>query len=360
MSAIVQSAPHATITLAALKASQPLVVQFFESALALGTLSHGYVLTGNAIEAQYALALRMAQVLNCSERIGGLEPCGHCRSCKWLANNAHPFVITITRLNFDPPSMPASEKDTQRTQISTGQIGYLLDMLSRKVGNDEYRIIIFADATVHPSEAISNVLPPFDWVAKQGLLNEEETGKTKSLKKPTKLAGNFQLKPLNSEVFSVQAVNRFLKSLEEPHPRTVFFFLTENESALLPTVVSRCQIVPFRSMPTEKPPTAVLDDWFWAVLGTPRNQRINFYPLHAQFVAVAKESGGDLVQLFQQLQRYLSGAGLSQWQQLFGRENALKAYYKGQAVINTAITHLQAKTNEGATLQQLILSLWGL
>jgi hypothetical protein len=351
---------HTILTTEALKASQPLVVQFFESALALGTLSHGYVLTGNAIEAQYALALKIAQVLNCSEPIGGLEACGTCRSCKWLAKNAHPFVTTITRLNFDPPSMPSSEKDTQRTQISTGQIGYLLDTLSRKVGNDEYRIIIFADATIHPSEEISNILPPFDWVAKQGLPNEEEPGKNKSLKKAIKPTGSFQLKPLNSDVFSVQAVNRFLKSLEEPHPRTVFFFLTENESALLPTVVSRCQIVPFRSMPTEKPTSAVLGDWFWAVLGTPKNQRINFYPLHAQFVAVAKESGGETVELLQQLQRYLSGAGLSRWEQLFGRESTLKVYCRGQAAINTAITHLQAKTNEGATLQQLILSLWGL
>ena len=359
MTAIAET-PHTTLTLEALKASQPLVVQFFESALALGTLSHGYVFTGNAIEAQYALALRIAQVLNCSEPIGGLEPCGHCRSCKWLAKNAHPFVTTITRLNFDPSSMPASEFDPQRTQISTGQIGYLLDTLSLKVGNEEYRIIIFADATIHPSEEISNILPPFDWVAKQGLPTEEETGKNKSLKKTTKPTGSFQLKPLNSDVFSVHAVNRFLKSLEEPHPRTLFFFLTENESALLPTVVSRCQVVPFRSMPTEKPSSAVLGDWFWAVLGTPRNQRINFYPLHAQFVAVAKESGGDVVELLQQLQRYLSGAGLDRWEQLFGRETALTVYCKGQAVINTAITHLQAKTNEGATLQQLILSLWGL
>jgi len=359
MTAIAEST-STIFTLETLKASQPLVVQFFESALALGTLSHGYVLTGNAIEAQYALTLQIAQVLNCSDPIGGLEACGHCRSCKWLAKNAHPFVTTITRLNFDPPSMPASEKDTQRTQISTGQIGYLLDTLSRKVGNDEYRIIIFADATVHPSEEISNILPPFDWVAKQGLPNEEETGKNKSLKKTMKPMGSFQLKPLNSDVFSVQAVNRFLKSLEEPHPRTMFFFLTENESALLPTVVSRCQVVPFRSMPTEKPTSAVLGDWFWAVLGTPRNQRINFYPLHAQFVAVAKESGGEAVELLQQLQRYLSGSGLANWEQLFGRETALKVYCKGQAVINTAITHLHAKTNEGATLQQLILSLWGL
>jgi hypothetical protein len=357
---VIAESTSTIFTLESLKASQPLVVQFFESALALGSLSHGYVLTGNAIEAQYALALRIAQVLNCSEPIGRLEPCGTCRSCKWLAKNAHPFVTTVTRLNFDPLTMSASEKDTQRTQISTGQIGYLLDTLSRKVGNDEYRIIIFADATIHPSEETSNVLPPFDWVAKQGLPTEEETGKNKSLKKTTKSTGSFHLKPLNSEVFSVQAVNRFLKSLEEPHPRTLFFFLTENESALLPTVVSRCQVVPFRSMPTEKPTTAVLGDWFWAVLGTPRNQRINFYPLHAQFVAVAKESGGDVVELLQQLQRYLSGAGLDRWEQSFGRETALQVYCKGQAVINTAITHLQAKTNEGATLQQLILSLWGL
>ena len=37
------------------------------------------------------------------------------------------------------------------------------------------------------------------------------------------------------------AANAFLKSLEEPTPRTLFLLLTDQPDALLPTIVSRCQ-----------------------------------------------------------------------------------------------------------------------
>jgi DNA polymerase-3 subunit delta' len=38
-----------------------------------------------------------------------------------------------------------------------------------------------------------------------------------------------------------EAANALLKTLEEPPARTVFFLLTENPQALLPTILSRCQ-----------------------------------------------------------------------------------------------------------------------
>ncbi len=38
-----------------------------------------------------------------------------------------------------------------------------------------------------------------------------------------------------------QAANAFLKTLEEPAEKTVFFLLSDTPSALLPTIVSRCQ-----------------------------------------------------------------------------------------------------------------------
>ena len=49
---------------------------------------------------------------------------------------------------------------------------------------------------------------------------------------------------------TTSAANALLKTLEEP-PSTVILILTAtNVEALLPTVVSRCQIVPFRLLPT--------------------------------------------------------------------------------------------------------------
>ena len=40
------------------------------------------------------------------------------------------------------------------------------------------------------------------------------------------------------------AANALLKSLEEPPPRTVFLLLTSEPGRLLPTIRSRCRILP--------------------------------------------------------------------------------------------------------------------
>jgi DNA polymerase-3 subunit delta' len=55
---------------------------------------------------------------------------------------------------------------------------------------------------------------------------------------------------LNSaERMTEQAANALLKTLEEPARGTMFILLTGTVSALLPTIVSRCQIVTFSPLP---------------------------------------------------------------------------------------------------------------
>lgn len=45
------------------------------------------------------------------------------------------------------------------------------------------------------------------------------------------------------------AANAFLKTLEEPSPRVVLILLTSHEDCVLPTILSRCQVVSFSSIP---------------------------------------------------------------------------------------------------------------
>jgi DNA polymerase III subunit delta' len=49
----------------------------------------------------------------------------------------------------------------------------------------------------------------------------------------------------DSDKLNMQACNAFLKTLEEPLPNTVFILLTTKFTALLPTIVSRCQTLFF-------------------------------------------------------------------------------------------------------------------
>jgi DNA polymerase-3 subunit delta' len=48
------------------------------------------------------------------------------------------------------------------------------------------------------------------------------------------------------------AANAFLKTLEEPPPRSVLILLATDSETQLPTIVSRCQVIRFSPLPTEK------------------------------------------------------------------------------------------------------------
>lgn len=51
--------------------------------------------------------------------------------------------------------------------------------------------------------------------------------------------------------FTPQAANALLKSLEEPPPYVTFLLTTDRPQAILPTLRSRCQVLPFRPRPRE-------------------------------------------------------------------------------------------------------------
>lgn len=52
--------------------------------------------------------------------------------------------------------------------------------------------------------------------------------------------------------FTQEAANALLKSLEEPPPGVVFILITANLEAILPTIVSRCRQVQFRSIAAQE------------------------------------------------------------------------------------------------------------
>lgn len=55
----------------------------------------------------------------------------------------------------------------------------------------------------------------------------------------------------NAESLGTAAANAFLKTLEEPSPNVCFILLANNEDNVLPTIVSRCQVINFKQLPLE-------------------------------------------------------------------------------------------------------------
>lgn len=230
-----------------LKIQQPIAVPFFLQALTSGTLSHGYILKGRCLDTMMGVALEIAKQLNCQTPLSPTEPCNNCPSCHWVNQNSHPTVLTISRLTFltgengqdldEQGLIKLAKKQTQATQIKTDQIERLLKMLS--ISSPYTRIIIFTDAeemTKHEGEDASAGYfpPPSEWRVVPGREKKQ-----------------LVWRPLERRHFNAASANRFLKTLEEPPKRTVFFFLTDSEQNIMETLVSRCQVVPFQTE-TEK------------------------------------------------------------------------------------------------------------
>lgn len=200
-----------------IKTKFPFASKFFETALTSGEsrFASGFILSGNDIISQYKIALDIAKYLNCTN--SNTSDCD-CVNCSWIAQNAHPAVITISQLDY-------TEK--KRKEISVEQIRALRNNLG--VTSPYHRVIIITGA-----EEIKCSLsfdPP-------RLSEEKERA--------------WCPKPLNKAIFDKSPCNAMLKILEEPPEKVTFFFLTRSKDDLLPTIVSRCQNISISSFDGEE------------------------------------------------------------------------------------------------------------
>ena len=162
---------------------QKLAVEHLQNALRTGRVSQAYLIHGEKGSGKLALAQAFAAALVCEhpvEQDGLLEPCGTCHSCHQMATGSHPDVILAT-----------AERAGVTTKTKTLGV-----QLSR---------FIQSDVAIKPYEG--------DW--KIYIIPEADR--------------------LNQ-----QAQNALLKTLEEPPAYAVFLLLTDNLSAFLPTILSRC------------------------------------------------------------------------------------------------------------------------
>jgi DNA polymerase-3 subunit delta' len=139
------------------------------------------------------LALDLAQALNCQ---ASDPPCGECQSCLRIVNGKHAD-ITIIGLNQESSKKNQPETRAQ-AEISIDEIRWLQHRAS---------------------------LPPFEGKCKVFIID-------------------------GAEYLSLEAANCLLKVLEEPPPKVFLLLLAMDETKLLPTVVSRCQRIELKHMPS--------------------------------------------------------------------------------------------------------------
>ena len=157
------------------------IVTFLAYSLASGTFSHAYLLSAPEHSGKTAMALKLAQALNCVEPMPDVKPCGECHQCLRIARGQHSDVQVINVAT-------CGDESKNRVELSIEQIRGIIHTASMPPYEGRYRVFIVEEA-----EKLSN-----------------------------------------------GAANALLKTLEEPPPRVMFVLITSRENLLPETVRSRC------------------------------------------------------------------------------------------------------------------------
>lgn len=178
-----------------------------------GALGQSWLFTGPEGSGKEATALEIARLLQCATP----ETCADapaCESCRKAVSHQHPDIRWIC-------PAPAAITDAE-----------VSDLLARKREDPFHQPVFAASSEVligdpdHPGSFSVRSLLQFLRVRPfQGCLKIAVVGEAHRLR-----AG---------------AANAFLKMLEEPPPDALIILLTSQRGGLLPTILSRCQAVPF-------------------------------------------------------------------------------------------------------------------
>lgn len=174
-----------------------------------GRLPHALLLVGQRGIGKFDLAERFAAALLCESPTVDALPCGSCLACNWYAQGNHPDfrLLQPEALSVDGEVEEGKKKPSQ--QITIEQVRQLDEFLG--VGSHRGGLSI---VLVNPAEAMNR-----------------------------------------------NAANSILKTLEEPPPSTLFILISSEPSRLLPTIRSRCQVVPVAT-----PEPALAERWLAARL----------------------------------------------------------------------------------------------
>ncbi len=202
---------------------QQRILDTLGNAFRTDALGHAYLFSGAAGVGKMACALELGRALLCESNASA--PCDACESCRQVKHYAHPDFRMI---------MPvALQKEHKSSDGKLSEEGWRhLTKLCRNKLAHPYSL---SDWPGIPSM-------PVEWIREvnHAILR----GSIKGRRNVAIIS--------DVDMMRQESANAMLKTLEEPPAGTVIILLTERIHAVLPTILSRCQIIRFGYVSNER------------------------------------------------------------------------------------------------------------
>jgi len=222
-------------------------------------LSHALLFLSKEGSGALSLALALAQYLTCEKA----NPKSQSQNSGPSLFGEEPVQSEIRNLNSEIDSCGVCPSCTKANQLVHPDIHYSYPVVTKKSGTPPLSV----DYITEWREFINNYPygNVYDWLQfigaenKQGNITANECNdiirklSLKSFESEYKILIMWMPEYLGAEG------NKLLKLIEEPPPNTLFILVAENESLLLPTIVSRCQMIKIPMLETTDIESALID-----------------------------------------------------------------------------------------------------
>ena len=180
-------------------------------------VSHAQLFAGPEGAGKLQLAIAFAQYLLCDNR-SEKDSCGSCPACKQVQHLTHPD------LHF---AFPVVLSKTNHVQSSDDRLTEWKDLLLRKKYFN-----------------LSQWQGELGELGKNAVIGKEESQHIQRKLSLTSYSGKYKIMVIwLAEMMNASAANKLLKLLEEPPDRTIFLLTSTNTDNILPTIISRTQII---------------------------------------------------------------------------------------------------------------------
>ena len=194
---------------------QKKLIQDLEAKANSGRLAHSYLLFGPSGAGKLSVAIKFAELILCSkykekelERIGAQQK---------INGLTHPDLHFVYPVNTNSK---VKSKATSKHFVK------------------EWRESVIEN----PYITLSQWLEKIETANKKGNISVNEAEDINKIMSLKSYEGGYKVMVIwMAENMNTECANKLLKLIEEPSAETVFLLLTENQSAIIPTIKSRCQ-----------------------------------------------------------------------------------------------------------------------